>query len=914
MGSTPPPTGTVTFLFTDIEGSTRLWEEHPSGMRTALALHDRLLRDAIAGGGGYVFATGGDGFAAAFQRAGDALVVAVEAQRGLAGQDWGDVPVRVRMALHTGESEERDGDYFGPTLNKTARLMSAGHGGQVLVSQATVEVVGSEPPDRVTFEDLGEHRLKDLDRSERIFQLQHPVLVAEFAPLLTMEARPSNLPVPLTSFVGRESDVAETVDLLRGARILTLTGVGGSGKTRLALRLAIEVLADYPGGVWMVELAPVTDPELVPQAVQIVLGASEPGRSPLETVVSVIGEKRLLLILDNCEHLIGQVAGLAASLLAHCANLKVVATSREILGVPGEVAFAVQSLALPPADADPEALVGFDSVRLYTERAATVQPAFEVTDANAEAVAQICRRLDGMPLALELAAARMRVMSPEQIATRLDDRFALLTGGARTVLPRQQTLLATVDWSYQLLDVDEQELFQSLSVFVGGFTLETAEAVCGDGLAEYAVTDMVHRLVDKSLVVVGEEGSEGGIRYRLLETLRQYAAGKLAESGRGDEIRSRHAGAMADLLAGQYDLMRTGERGAALDLLSVDHDNIRAALRWSIDRGELDHVASIGATMGSYWLIRGLALEGLGWIREILVVIPDTDEATQAAFLTWAGYLQRQIGDYESAKHDSERALAIRRRLDDTRGMISTLNALAIISDDVGEYEAERTYLEEALDLATQLDTFPTHVLVANLGWTAWKSDDMQTARTNYQAALDQAEAADGHNIDDYLFGLAWVAWVEGDLEEAESLARSASDLASDQGSAERRAAYEFGVAVFAHDQGKTAAAAQALRDSWPFLLDAKSFELPHWLYAAARAQPDPATTVRIFGAVAALTDRSGFMFGIPIRKDIERSMAQAKTGLDQRTVDKAWSEGQTATIEQAGTWALEGLGQLPAE
>ena len=769
MGSTPPPTGTVTFLFTDIEGSTRLWEEHPKGMRTALALHDRLLRDTIAGGGGYVFATGGDGFATAFQRAGDALVVAVEAQRDLAAQDWGDVPVRVRMALHTGESEERDGDYFGPALNRTARLMSAGHGSQVLVSQTTVEIVGSDPPRGVTFEDLGEHRLKDLDRTERIFQLHHPDLVGEFAPLLTVDARPSNLPVQLTSFVGREDDVAETLGLLSGARILTLTGVGGSGKTRLALRLAVEVLADYPGGVWMIELAPVTDPELVAQTVQIVLGAGEPETSPLEATMTAIAEKHLLLVLDNCEHLIEEVAGLAAVLLARCANLKIVATSREILGVPGEVPFPVQSMALPPADADPQMLTGFDSVRLYTERAATVQPSFEVTDSNAEAVAQICRRLDGMPLALELAAARMRVMTPDQIATRLDDRFALLTGGARTALPRQQTLLATIDWSYQLLDVDEQELFQSLSVFVGGFSLETTEAVCGDGLAEYAVTDLVYRLVDKSLVVVGEEGPEGAMRYRLLETLRQYAAVELAKSGRGDGMRSRHAGATADLVAGQHDFMRTGDRGAALDLLSVEHDNIRAALRWSIDNGELDHVARIGATMGSYWLSRGLALEGLGWTRQILAVIPDTDQATQATFLTWAGYLQRQIGDYESAKHDSERALAIRRRLDDTRGMISTLNALAIICDDMGEYEAEKAYLEEALDLATQLETLPTHVLIANLGWTAWKSDDMQAARSNFQAAIDQAEAVDGPNIDDYLWGLAWVAWVERDFAEAES-------------------------------------------------------------------------------------------------------------------------------------------------
>ena len=661
-----------------------------------------------------------------------------------------------------------------------------------------------------------------------------------------------------------------------------------------------------------VELAPLTDPDLVPQAVEAVLGAKdEPGRPQAEAVAASIGGKRLLLILDSCEHLVAGAAELAATLLERCPNLGVVATSRELLGVPGEIPYAVPSMALPPSGAEYGAMAAFGSVQLFVERASTIKPGFQIMDSNADAVTRICRRLDGMPLALELAAARIRVMSPEQIAIRLDDRFALLTGGARTAVPRQQTLLATIDWSYQLLDADEQALFQSLSVFVGDFSLEIAEVVCaGDALTEFEVADLVHRLVDKSLVSVCE-GDPGSIRYQLLETLRQFAAGELAASGREDEMRSRHARAVLAVVAEQDGLMRTNEYLAALDLVSVEQDNIRAALRWSIDMGELEEMAQTGTVMGWYWFNRGLAPEGLKWTREILGVLPDTERVAQADFFWTAGHLGYLIGDYEPAGQDFGQALAIRRQLEDTRGVIGVLNGLALIADSTGEYDAEKAHLEEALDLATQLGS-PRHVLVANLGWTAWKSGDMGTARSHFQAALDQAAAEGQSRIDDYLFGLGWVAWVEDEFEEAENLAQRASDLAREHGSLASSAGYQFEVALFAHEQGKLAAAAEALRDSWPILLDSKEERaLHHWLYLAARAQPNSVSRVRISAAVAALNDRSGFMFGLPIRNDQERSLDHLRTELASDAFDRAWGEGYSTTVEQAGAWALEGLRQL---
>ena len=905
------PSGTVTLLFTDIEGSTRLWEEQPESMRQALVVHDRILRDAIEDNDGYVFATGGDSFAAAFQRVYDGLLAAVQAQQALAGEEWAKAPIRVRMALHSGEAEERGGDYFGPTLNRAARLMSAGHGGQVLLSQSAFEIGREAPPEEVGFDDLGDHRLKGLDRAERIYQLRHPALPSEFAALRTLDYRPNNLPIQLTSFVGREDDIDALVGALTDARLLTVTGVGGSGKTRLALQAAAEVLSDYPGGVWLVELADVVDPNLVLAAVAAELGVTErQGWSLIDSLAASIGDQQLLLLLDNCEHLVDAAAEAAAGLLERSPNLRVLATSRELLGVPGEVPFATQSLSLPPAKGNGEVIEGFDAVKLFVERAATVRPGFQLTPSNGADIARICRRLDGMPLALELAAARVRVMSPEQISARLDDQFSLLTGGARTALPRQRTLQATIEWSYQLLDEDERAVFQSLSVFVGGFAPEGAEQVAGtDQITGFAVTDLVHRLVDKSLVVAGEE-PDGSIRYRMLETIRQFAADELVKSGRANDVRRRHAQAFAALAIAQEQRLHTDEHG--VDLLTVEHDNIRTALRWSIDAGDVDTVTDIAITMGRYWVHRGLSLEGRAWLLEILDLIPDTDTPTRATILRFRAHMLYLTGAYARARDEAERALNMARRLDDDAGRMGALSILAVVVDATGEYEVERAYLEEGLDLTADSDHFRRSIFVADLGWAAWKSDDMETARRQFTLALEEAERGEDPGVEDFLFGLSWVTWVEGDHARAEELAEEAVALADQWGAPVASAGYEFGMAVYAHDGGHHTAVAPALTHSLPILLESREDHwLNHWLWAAARAQPGLSAAVRILGTQAALAERTGFVFGIPIRRDIDRLFERARAELDPESFDRAWAEGQAASVEQAGAWALEGLDKL---
>ena len=522
------PDGTVTFLLTDVEGSTALWERSSEAMQAALARHDAIMADVVGRHNGIVVKSRGEGDSifAVFGLARDAVAAAAELQRTLQTEPWPtETQLRVRMALHTGEAELRDGDYFGSVVNRAARLRAVAYGGQILLSQATEQLVQDHLAADLGLYDLGEHRLRNLERPERIFQLTAPDLPRESRPLLTLDTLPNNLPTQLTSFVGREREIAEVRALLSTVRLLTLVGSGGAGKTRLSLQVAAGLVDRYPDGVWLVELAALADPTLVPQTVAAALGVRDPGARSLTAVLAEhLQSKQILLVLDNCEHLVGACAELADALLHASPGLRILATSREALGIAGETTWRVPSLLLPDPRQLPTAdrLLAFEAVRLFIERAVAAAPGFTITNANAPAVVQICQRLDGIPLAIELAAVRVKVLTPEQIAARLDDRFRLLTAGSRTALPRQQTLRALVDWSHELLTEPERLLFRRLSVFAGGWTLEAAEAVCADdassgaqqALDAFEILDLLALLVDKSLVLTDEH--RGATRSRLI--------------------------------------------------------------------------------------------------------------------------------------------------------------------------------------------------------------------------------------------------------------------------------------------------------------------------------------------------------------------------------------------------------------
>jgi predicted ATPase/class 3 adenylate cyclase len=685
------PTGTVTFLFTDIQGSTPLWEQAPEAMRPAVAAHNTLLRRAVETNGGVVFKVIGDAFQAAFPLADRALNAALQAQRSLLAAAWPPEtgPLKVRMGLHTGPAEvdrSADGiDYaVSHTLNRVARIMSAGAGGQVLLSRETADLVERSLPAGATLKDLGEHHLKGMARAERLFQVCAPGLPDDFPPLASSAVPPHNLPAQLTSFIGREAELAALQRLVTGgtARLATLTGPGGTGKTRLALRAAASLLYAFPDGVWLVELAPLADPSLVPLTVAGALGLHEtPGKPIPRMLVDHVGARRLLLILDNCEHVVEEAAALAGLLLQSCPNLQILATSREILGTQGETPFRVPSLSLPgPQNTTLSDLAGCESVRLFVDRARTAQPGFSLTEINAPVVARICQRLDGIPLAIELAAARARVLTVEQIAARLDDAFRLLTGGSRTVLSRHQTLRALIDWSYNLLSPDERALYTRLSVFAGGFILEAAEYVCSDPsagsredsgaaagieLEPEAVLDLLTQLVDKSLVIALEasgplEANTDGpgpeappeTRYRMLETIRQYARDKLHDTGGGGAVRDRHLAYFLLLAEEAEPYLRRGSQVAWLDRLDAELDNIRLALEWSQAR-RVDEGLRLAASLLWFWHIRGHGREGIEWLEHLLAAgkraaVPESPLYTRlirARALVAAGFLtQFQFG------------------------------------------------------------------------------------------------------------------------------------------------------------------------------------------------------------------------------------------------------------------------------
>jgi predicted ATPase/class 3 adenylate cyclase len=671
-----PPTGTVTFLFTDIEGSTKLWERDAEAMQDALARHDAILHGVIKEHDGYVFKTVGDAFWCAFSRATDALEASLEAQRALLTKEgWPEEtgPLRVRMALHTGATEEKDGDYFGPPVNRVARLLSAAHGGQVLLSLATQELVRDQLPPDVELRDLGERRLKDLFGPERVFQLMAPGLPAEFPPLRTLEGHPNNLPLQPTLLVGREGEVAEVAERLGGeeVRLLTLTGPGGTGKTRLALQAGADLLEEFDDGVFFVSLATITHPELVPSTIAGSLGLRESaGQSLTETLEGYLHHKHLLLILDNFEQVL-EGAPLVGELLGTCPELKVLATSRIPLRLYGEQEYPVPPLELPDLVRLPplERLTQYEAVRLFVERAKAVKPDFEVTNDNASAVAEICVHLDGLPLAIELAAARTKLLPPQALLSRLGNRLKLLKGGATNLPARQRTLRATIDWSYELLDEDEKTLFGRLSVFAGGSTLEAIEEIC-DPQGELEALEVVGSLLEKSLLR-REERAGGESRFVMLETIQEYAREKLEESGEAEETRRRHAEHYLALTETAEPELLGADQGRWMRRLGTEFANLREAHAWSLEPGEGEGRAGmrlrLAAALWRFWAAQRFE-EGKVWLQTALERDTGGFPALRAKALGALGFILLFQHDYERAMDALEEAIALYGELGDKSG------------------------------------------------------------------------------------------------------------------------------------------------------------------------------------------------------------------------------------------------------
>jgi predicted ATPase/class 3 adenylate cyclase len=773
------PSGIVTFLFTDIEGSTRRWETQPELMKVAFAQQEKIMREMMAAHGGYVYKMIGDAFQVAFVHAADALAAAVSAQRALHAEHWGEIgPIKLRMALHTGMTDERGDDYVGPLLNRVARLMSAGHGGQILLTQATCDELADRLPPDVTLKDMGERRLRDLIRAERVYQVVMAGLPADFPPLKTLDFRPNNLPVQLTSFVGREREMADAKRLLKTTRLLTLTGAGGAGKTRLALQVAADVIDRFQSGVLLVELAPLAESSLVPQAVASALNITElPGSTLIDALVKHLRDKEMLLLLDNCEHLVDACAQLAHTLLSAAPALKVLASSREPLRIPGEVTYRVPSLHTPDSKQHwpVDALVQFESVQLFVDRATAVQPGFEITEINAQAIAEICSRLDGIPLAIELAAARVNVLPAEKIAARLNDRFKLLTGGNRAALPRQQTLRAAIDWSYSLLSdmpPSERALLRRAAVFAGAWLLEAVEDVCvwdaaNAPLESGDVLDVLTSLVNKSLVVQ-DQGDGVEPRYHLLETIREYALNKLREAGEEDQARARHAAFFVKIAETSEPMLKGKAQLAGITMLDQNFDDLRYALDWLA--GAAPQTAlRLAVLLGRFWEMSSHFSEGRAVLERMLQQAADAPLQMRAQALCWQGLLTYRLGDYDIASALLQESLRISQSMGDVQGEAAALAHLGATSSARGDFAHAREWLERSLNLARRVkDPDAEAYALVLLGNMAYGLGDEGKAQGYYEASLRmRRQQGDEVSVGKLLNNLGSLAHAQGDLVQA---------------------------------------------------------------------------------------------------------------------------------------------------
>lgn len=753
-----------------------LWEKYPDAMRAALERHDSLLNQIFAAYHGFVFKTTGDSFCTAFTKAPDALSAAVACQQALALEQWRTpVPLRVRMAIHTGTVEQRDNDYFGPPLNRVARLLAIGHGGQVLLSNASQELVRDMLPAGAELRDLGEHRLRDLSRPEHVFQAVHPALPSQFPPLRSLDnpELPNNLPQQTTSFIGREKDLLEVNELLKKTRVLTLSGMGGSGKTRLSLQIAADILDQYSDGVWFIELAHITDASLVSHAVAAALSIrEEPGHPVLQTLCTMLKTKKLLIILDNCEHLVEECARMVATLLQACPETTFFTSSREALGVPGEMIYRIPPLSLPDLQQRIviETLTQYEAVRLFVERATFHKSDFAVTNENAASLAQLCVSLDGIPLAIELAAARVRAMSVEEINSRLNNLFRLLTGGVRTALPRQQTLRALIDWSYDLLNEQERVMLHCLSVFRGGWTLEAAEAVCtGETIEDWEALDLLSSLVDKSLVLTESYGSE--TRYRLLETVRQYAREKLEETGTSDEVRRRHCLCFLALAESAERAIMGSQQATWLRRLDFEHDNMRSALDWSLNISTGAEMAlRLTGALGRYWWRRGYLRMGRDYLETALQYAgAESRTAARAKALHWSGVMHFRLGEYDNARTALEHGLELARETRETTEEMLCLNTLGNMSVFLRELDAAKKYYEQGLVVVRRLgDRSGEAMILGNMGNLCYDLEDYAGSRDLYQQAIEIFRAT-RHQIGEaiYLANLGRVLLKQAELQKA---------------------------------------------------------------------------------------------------------------------------------------------------
>ncbi|MGE5225110.1 MAG: adenylate/guanylate cyclase domain-containing protein [Omnitrophica WOR_2 bacterium] len=962
--SFPPGKITLTFLFTDIEGSTSLWEHQPERMRKAIQSHHEVLRQAIESNGGTVFRIIGDAFCASFPAAPPAVAAAVEAQSNLFSTSWDlEKPIRVRMALHTGAVVENKGDYLGASLNHIGRLLPSCHGGQTVLTLITRELVQDSLPEGVHLIDLGLHHFRDLVHTEHIFQLSIPGLPDRFPPLKSLDSYPNNLPVQLTSFVGRERELGEIQKQVNSSRLVTLTGPGGTGKTRLALQAASGILENFPDGIWFIQLANISDPGLILQTLAGVLNLREQPNQPLETLLQdTLRPKRLLLVFDNCEHLIEECVLLADTLLHNCPEIKIMTTSREMFGIDGETIYRVPSLSLPAGEPQPSLneIEASEAVRLFVQRAKALQPQFALTSKNAPAVLQICQRLDGIPLAIELAAARVKLLTPEQIAYRLSDRFSLLTGGSRTALPRQQTLEALFDWSYDLLSDIERIFFRRLSVFSGGWTIEDAEAVCADqeesdpmtaGQDEPAsgtapsirlhrsdILELLNQLISKSLVVADQQ--DGETHYRMLETVRQYAQKKLVEMGEGSEIRNRHMAYYAhiawDMMGNIYD---TGFQWFFdhRNWFLAEMENYRTVREWALEH-DLKSALLFCGTLFFYWGLTGFGSEMHRYVREVLKrtellpeyqgeLAPKMQKLLASAWLA-RGLLSQTSGLIEEAFQSSQKSAAYAYQAGDPALLALVLSVFSEGAGLMGNASLAYDKGEESIALSRRLNK-PFLLAMTLLNTAAYALNPLGDFEQAYKY-VEESKLIFREINDPWGISMATMATGTYQLSKSDYDGAKRSFSESLEGMLAIGNSYfanvnRSGLADATRYQGKYAEAIPLYIDTtinWHILgnlgaiarcLECLAFIAGERGKNASPVELDQELTraALLFGAAEAMREKNQAKMTLEEKKEYDRSTAEIQAIVDRQemtrnTYQAAWAKGRGMNVDQVISYLKE--------
>lgn len=916
------PTGTVTFLFSDIVGSTNLARKFAERWFSIDAQHHDLMQKAVSAHHGRVVQTVGDEVQAAFATALDALEASLDAQYALGAEDWGEVgSVHVRMGIHTGPATlrigSRDEKYDGYlTLSHTKRLMSLAFGDQILISEATKALLGEGLPPDMTLRDLGKHRLKDFEQAEHIYQVVAPDLPADFPPLKSRDIPPNNLPIQLTSFVGRSRELSDLKKLLEEGRLLTLTGPGGSGKTRLALQVASEMIDQFPEGVFFVALASITDPGLVPLAIAQALNISEtPGRVVVDSLKDYLNNKSLLLVLDNYEQVIA-AASLVADLLSAHQEFKVMVTSREGLRISGEREYPIPPLELPDLTQAQslDALSQSPAVQLFFNRAQAVQPDLQLTIETGPPVAEICRRLDGLPLAIELAAARVKILFPRAMLERMGRPLSFLTEGARDLPKRQQTLWGAIAWSYDLLDQNEQRLFRQLSVFVGGCTIDAVQAVVGDATQPDAILDHLGSLVDKSLLK-GVDGASDAPRFMMLETLREFGLDQLAASGEQDLIHLRHARFFLSLAEQAEAGLESVEQVQWMNRMDQEHGNLLAALEWSrlADEGAAELCVRLAGAMGFFWEARGYISEGRELLAAVLLMPPAQERnAARARLLARSAELAYRQSDFQATIRFARESLAIYRELGDRQGMASALIKLGNAATEQGNFTAASKYLEEALAiLREQADRRGTARTLISYGWVALRSGNYALAKGRLEEALAiSRESGDTRSMGFELSGLGEVALRQENYPHANQLVNESLEL-------RRRLGNKWGIGVSLGILGWIAMreenwdrAMALLGESLEVRQEIGDLSGSAWCFerlaAVVQARGQVEKAVRLFGRAAGLRAAIRSVIDPSDKPAYDSKIRTLRAKLGKVKFTNLWAEGQAMPPEQAVVYALE--------